>query len=1248
MITVSQQPLLRDLIDIPTSVGEGDFVVRAAEGADLRRYVVTDDLRGNFDEALSLVGHAVQTGRSQAKFLHGSFGSGKSHFMAVLRELLHHNPDARALKNIAEPVAKTDPMLRGKKILTLTFHMLDARSVEQAVLEGYLNQILALHPGAPAPAVHRSDALLDDAARLRARMGDEAFFAALTEAGTRPGADPDSGAAVGLAAMMARRAGWTPDTYAAAAEQPPGTKERDGLVSALTTAFFTGAVRSGEYLDMDAGLAVITRHAKDLGYDAMVLFLDEFILWLSTHITDHTFINTEGSKLNKLVESADATRPLPIVSFVTRQRNLEEFLGSQVGGTERQALADMMTSVQGRLGNIVLADTNLPEITAERLLRPKDDTAKATIDRAFAAVRGNRGVWDILLLGAQYGDAGIGSDAAAFRSLYPFSPALVASLVALSQALQRERTALRIMTELLVDRRDVLRVNDLIGVAELFEPLVLAGDLPDRPELRQLFQSARETYKAKLRPLLLAHHGITADQAAGHELFRLDDKLVKTLLLGALVPEVPALHNLTAAKLHALNFGSITSPIPGYENQIVLGRLQKLAADAGELHITKDSADPVISLKLSTVDFDKLLDLVPHQETGDDVLQRLVRDLVCSEMGLSGVDGTLGEISYLREWRGRKHTAHVRFGNVRDDVNLPMSTLLADGETWRINIDYPFDVGSYNRESDFARIELFPRGSRTVFWQPFFLSADMLGRVRLLAKVNYLLGTDGGGDRLQSLAADWSLADRKQGRIYLQQRQHQLRDSLLTALKQAYGAAKAGAESTDVIDDTKGVLHTLTDGLHLGDPIGGTLEAALKHLTGVLLAWSYPGKPALPDDEKAVTRSELGKVLGYAQRAAADPTRGVVVEPADRRTVQRICNHLQLGELADNRYVLTTGTCWWSRHFTQRAAQRGITDRFPVNLLRELMDQPDPRGFDRDLQNLIMIVFGLEQQLAWYDGSVKIPMNSVQAVQSHLELRPPPMPSQQEWDDAVKRGQPLFGVPLPVWRSPTNLADLAGAMRKVAKDYGQPAADLVSALDARASILGLDSPATAARLATARRMALLLADVASENDDVVLVQLVAGNDLGGVEPKVAAASFKQAAQVRSAIASAQWPLLEAIASRAEDARAQLIIEVLQEHARHEQHAADLVEALHTASSGAARLLAELQSEPVRSGPQELRSQLRQVIAVDVADDRPQDLAEAAESHRVAVASADEVEALAAKLREMVAEGCRIIVTWEVQ
>ncbi|MCG5464096.1 hypothetical protein MED01_002259 [Micromonospora sp. MED01] len=171
-----------------------------------------------------------------------------------------------------------------------------------------------------------------------------------------------------------------------------------------------------------------------------------------------------------------------------------------------------------------------------------------------------------------------------------------------------------------------------------------------------------------------------------------------------------------------------------------------------------------------------------------------------------------------------------------------------------------------------ARIERLERGSRTVFWLPYFLTDELMGKVGQLARINYLLG-NGTGDRLNSLAADWPLADRQQGRVYLQQRQTQLRGTLISAMMQAYGSATS--RGSDVQDDTIGVFHTLAEGLHVGDPRGGTLAEAFHNLTGELLAWSYPGRPAMPDDEKPVTRSEMTKILEYARLAAADPARGV-------------------------------------------------------------------------------------------------------------------------------------------------------------------------------------------------------------------------------------------------------------------------------------------------------------------------------------------------------------------------------------
>lgn len=66
------------------------------------------------------------------------------------------------------------------------------------------------------------------------------------------------------------------------------------------------------------------------------------------------------------------------------------------------------------------------------------------------------------------------SDEKAFANVYPFSPALVDTMVALSSLMQRERTALKLMAELL-SGPDVLLARDVIPVGDLYAPVVLGG-----------------------------------------------------------------------------------------------------------------------------------------------------------------------------------------------------------------------------------------------------------------------------------------------------------------------------------------------------------------------------------------------------------------------------------------------------------------------------------------------------------------------------------------------------------------------------------------------------------------------------------------------------------------------------------------------------------------------------------------------------------------------------------------------------
>lgn len=138
-------------------------------------YVVTGPLAQNFDKALDLIKSALETGASRAAYLNGSFGSGKSHFMAVLHAILKGDPDARGKKGLADVVSKHDKWLTGRKFLLVPYHLPDSQSLDAAILGGYVAHVATEYNGAPLPAVYRDDNLIADAAQLRQQVGDDKF-----------------------------------------------------------------------------------------------------------------------------------------------------------------------------------------------------------------------------------------------------------------------------------------------------------------------------------------------------------------------------------------------------------------------------------------------------------------------------------------------------------------------------------------------------------------------------------------------------------------------------------------------------------------------------------------------------------------------------------------------------------------------------------------------------------------------------------------------------------------------------------------------------------------------------------------------------------------------------------------------------------------------------------------------------------------------------------------------------------------
>ena len=164
----------------------------------------------------------------------------------------------------------------------------------------------------------------------------------------------------------ARRLGRAASLDAALAA-PPGTRSAGGW--SVTCSPATSPVRpavsgtADSFIELDKGLAEISRHARDvLGCDAVVLLLDELVLWLSSYIGDPTRIKTEAQKVSKLVESAEHERPAPIISFVPRQRDLRDLVGRDTAGATTASLFDTLKYWDGRFDEIKLEDRNLPAI----------------------------------------------------------------------------------------------------------------------------------------------------------------------------------------------------------------------------------------------------------------------------------------------------------------------------------------------------------------------------------------------------------------------------------------------------------------------------------------------------------------------------------------------------------------------------------------------------------------------------------------------------------------------------------------------------------------------------------------------------------------------------------------------------------------------------------------------------------------------------------------------------------------------
>jgi hypothetical protein len=1160
---------LKDLIEIPDHVGRGDFVLRLSEGVTdpagtVKHYQVTPQLEKCFDEALGLIKGALlgPTGRasSKAAYLHGSFGSGKSHFMAILYLLLHGDAHARSIPELAEVIAKHNAWTQEKKFLMVPFHLMNAKNLESAVLGGYASFIERNHPEAPTPAIFRAEGLLQNAEQLRETMGDATFFAKLNEGKT-------SGAAAGGWGSIS--ATWDAVRYTKALQASPSSEECRKLVRSLVDTHLPAMKNTEEFVDLDDGLAIISAHAKEIGYDALVLFLDELILWLASYAGDPQFVSREGNKVVKLVESSRSDRPVPIISFIARQRDLRDLIGQHIAGAERLAFADVLNHHDERFAVINLEDRNLPAIAEKRILLPKSEAARQEMDAEFARTLTLREEVMRTLLTRK-------SNRDDFRKLYPFSPALVDTLVAVSSLLQRERTALKVMAMLLSSQKDTLQLGQIVPVGDLFDQ-VSQGDEAFSSDMKIHFENANRLYRQHLKPLLEKDHNLGFEEAAGLDwndpkrvALRNDDRLIKTLLLAALVPEVEALKDMTPARLAALNHGTILSPIPGQEATTVINKFKKWAASAGQIKITEGAGSTLLSIQLSTVDTEQILARAATVDNHGNRIRKL-KELIFKALGRDNEE----QLYYTHEfrWRGTPREADVIFSNIRE---LPSDSLVCKGGGWKVVIDYPFDQNGHTVRDDIAKIETFQNEeepTRTICWVPSFFNAQTLEALGTFIRLEQILKESQFPNYVQHL----NETDRQSAKSQLESQREQLRNQLISRIEMAYGI-RGGGE--DYLDDGNRLdfseqFRCLDTGIHLQAPAAANLEQALTSLLDQALRQQFPKHPHF-DDKISLTKGALGKVLEVVREAAGSQEPSVLVDPAVRRQMLQFGNLLKLGEMGETRFQLGQ---FWKNHFNKLAAQSG--GALTVGKLRKWTDEPEAMGLPVALQDLLILAFA-EQTNRIFKHHGGPATAEIGTLADEMTLEEVVLPAEQDWSAALERAKSLFGIPSSPLLNAANVMSLGEAVQHKVGELAGPLASLVGRLETlRVGAFGGDP---CARLDTAREGLALLKTLEGVTGNALIGKL-GGYPLAG-KPAVIASSMVSASKLHLTLETADWEIFDGIRSL-DDERKQAAANIWQELATafaSDEHAIALAPKLSELRARAVKLLTSPVAAPKPAVP----------------------------------------------------------------
>ena len=458
--------------------------------------------------------------------------------------------------------------------------------------------------------------------------------------------------------------------------------------------------------------------------------------------------------------------------------------------------------------------------------------------------------------------------------------------------------------------------------------MVAHGDEAFSDVMRVNFENAKRLYHSKLRPMLEEQHQVRpgARPAAGRrraprsprrlQRFDNDDRLVKTLLLSALVPEVEPLKNLTASRLAALNHGTIKAPVPAGEAQVVLNKVRTWASRVGEIRVG-EGRQPGRSRSRSSASTPRRSSRRPGSTTTPATASPQDPRAALRVAGRRR-PATRCSSSHSFVWRGSRRRCDLLYTNVRE---LPDESLRAQGEDWKVVVDWPFDDPGHTPVEDHAKVDGFlgrNDSTRTLVWLPAFFSPRTQAELGKLVILDHLLR----GDNLDQYAQHLSLQDRLSARLILENQQSALAGTLRLALNAAYGIAREPQPGMlDAAHEAaEGHFRSLEPGFTPQVPVGANL--ARRSNTCSARRWRTSSPTTRTSSARSRSRTAR-RCSPRCRRPRGSRTAACAVDKPLRPVIKLVANPLGLGHMGEQYFVLEKT---WQTHFNKQLAAEKVSD----------------------------------------------------------------------------------------------------------------------------------------------------------------------------------------------------------------------------------------------------------------------------------------------------------------------------------